>query len=182
MFPSQWSFLDFVFIVIILVSIFFALLKGLARELISLTALIGGFILAVFFYRLPAALVKEFSRTETIANLIGFIFIFFGCLLAGAVAAFLINRFIKAASLKWVDRLMGGIFGLLRGWAVASILVVALIAFPVRNDFMARSVMAPYLLAGARIAVYCVPQKLKDQFNEQYLKVVAAWNRNRSAQ
>ena len=112
----------------------------------------------------------------------GFIVIFFGCLLAGAVASFLINRFIKAASLKWADRLLGGVYGLLRGWAIASILVVALIAFPIRDDFMARSVMAPYLLAGARIAVYCVPRKLKDQFNEQYMKVVAAWNQNRSTE
>jgi len=177
---SQWSFLDLLFIVIFVVSIAFALLKGLARELISLAALIGGFILAVFFYNIPAALFKEFSKTESIANLLGFIIIFFGCILVGAVASFLVNRLIKAASLKWADRLLGGVFGLLRGWAIASILVVALIAFPVRDDFMAKSVMAPYLLTGARIAVYCVPQKLKDQFNEQYMKVVQAWKQNRS--
>ena len=133
---SQWSFMDFLFILIILVSVVFALLKGLARELISLTALIGGFILAVFFYRLPAGLFREISKTESIANLIGFLIIFFGCILIGAVAAYLVNRLIKAASLKWADRLMGGIFGLLRGWAIASILVVALIAFPIRDDFL----------------------------------------------
>ena len=180
--PIQWSFPDFLFIVIIVVSIVFALLKGLARELISLAALIGGFILAVFFYPVPARLFKEFSKTDAIANLIGFVIIFFGCILIGAAASFLVNRFIKAASLKWADRLLGGIYGLLRGWAIASILVVALIAFPIRDDFMARSVMAPYLLAGAKIAIYCVPQKLKDQFNEQYMKVVQAWKQNRSVE
>jgi membrane protein required for colicin V production len=178
---SQWSFLDGLFIIIFLVSIVFALMKGLAREIISLAALIGGFILAVFFYQIPAGIFKDLSKTDTIANLIGFIIIFFGCILIGAIASFLINRFIKAASLKWIDRLLGGIFGLLRGWAVASILVVALIAFPIRDDFLARSTLAPYLLAGAKIAVYCVPQKLKDQFNEQYMKVVQAWEKNRSS-
>ena len=177
---SQWSFLDSLFIIIFLVSIVFALMKGLAREIISLAALIGGFILAIFFYHVPAGLFRDFSKTDAIANLIGFIIIFFGFILIGAVASFLVNRFIKAASLKWFDRLLGGIFGLLRGWAIASILVVALIAFPIRNDFLAQSTMAPYLLAGARIAVYCVPQKLKDQFNEQYTNVVQAWKKNRS--
>ena len=177
---AQWSYMDFLFIIIIVVSIVFALLKGLARELISLAALIGGFILAVFFYHIPASLFKEFSKTEAIANLIGFLIIFFGCILIGAVASFFVNRFIKAASMKWIDRLLGGIYGLLRGWAIASILVVALIAFPIRDDFMTKSVMAPYLLAGARMVVYYVPQKLKDQFNEQYMKVVAAWKQNRS--
>ena len=179
---SQWSFLDFLFILIFLVSIFFALLKGLAREIISLAALIGGFILAVFFYHVPAGLFKDFSKTDAIANLIGFVTIFFGCILIGAVAAFIVNRLIKAASLKWADRLLGGIFGLIRGWVIASILIVALIAFPIQDNFLARSAMAPYLLAGARIAVYCVPQKLKDQFNEQYMKVVQAWNQKWSSE
>jgi membrane protein required for colicin V production len=178
---SQWSFLDVLFIIILLVSIIFALMKGLARELISLAALIGGFILAVLYYYIPAGMFKEFSKTEAIANLIGFVIIFFGCILIGAIVSFFVNRFIKAAALKWFDRLLGGVFGLLRGWAIASMLVVALIAFPIRDDFMARSVLAPYLLAGARIAVYCVPQKLKDQFNEQYLKALHTWSQTRSA-
>lgn len=179
---GEWSFLDFLFILIILVSVVFALLKGLAREIISLAALIGGFILAVFFYHIPAGLFREFSKTEAIANLLGFVIIFLGCILIGAVAAFLVNRLIKAASLKWADRLLGGIFGLLRGWAIASILVVALIAFPIRDDFLARSAMAPFLLAGARVAIYCVPQSLKDQFNEQYAKVVQVWNQKWSSE
>ena len=176
----QLSFLDVIFAAIFIVSIAFALLKGLAREIISLAALIGGFILAMFFYHIPAGVVEEFSKTDAIANLIGFVFIFFGSILIGAVAAFLVNRFIKAASLKWIDRLLGGVFGLLRGWVIASILVVALIAFPVRDDFLARSALAPYLLAGAKVAVNCVPQTMKDQFNEQYVKVVGAWKKNRS--
>lgn len=177
---SQVSFLDIVFVVIFLVSILFALLKGLAREIISLASLIGGFLLAVFFYGVPANMFKQFSKTDAIANLLGFFVIFFGCILIGAIAAFIVNRFIKAASLKWLDRLLGGVFGLLRAWAIASILVAALVAFPVNENFLSRSAFAPYLLAGARIAVYCVPQKMKDQFNEHYGKVVDSWKKNRS--
>jgi len=91
-----------------------------------------------------------------------------------------VNRFLKAASIKWVDRLLGGVFGLLRGWAICSILVLGLIAFPVRDSVMERSFLAPYMLAGARTAVLLVPQNLKDQFNEQYKKVLEAWNKSRS--
>jgi hypothetical protein len=47
---------------------------------------------------------------------------------------------------------------------------------------MARSVMAPFVLAGARAAIVMVPQTLKDQFNEQYKKVLQAWNESRSEQ
>jgi membrane protein required for colicin V production len=178
---SQWTFLDYVFAGIVLVSIGFALTKGLVREIISLVALIGGFILAVFYYPVVGGKLVEFTRTDSLANFIGFLIIFAGCILIGVIAAFLVNRFIKAASLKWVDRLLGGVFGLLRGWAIASILVVALVAFPIREGMIAQSALAPYLLAGARAAILLVPQTLKDKFNEQYKKVLDAWNHNRGA-
>ncbi len=181
MHPSQWTFLDFLFAGIVVVSTVFALIKGLVREIISLVALIGGFVLAVLYYRVPASWLAEFSRTESIADLLGFLIIFVGCILIGAIAALVVNRFVKAASLKWIDRLLGAIFGLLRGWAISSILVVALIAFPVRENLMAKSFLAPFLLAGARTVVLLVPQGLKDKFNEQYKKVLQTWNENRSA-
>jgi membrane protein required for colicin V production len=177
---SQWTFLDFFFTSVILVSVVFALLKGLVREIVSLVALIGGFFLAVLYYSVPAAWFSEVSRNESVANLIGFFIIFLGCILFGAIISFIVNRFMKAASIKWVDRLLGGVFGLLRGWAVCSILAVGLIAFPIRENMMARSVLAPYILAGARTAIHLVPQSMKDKFDEQYKKVLQTWNERRS--
>lgn len=178
---SQWTFLDCFFAAIVLISIVLALMKGLVREIISLVALVGGFILAVIYYPKLGSRLAEFSRTDSIANFLGFVIIFIACLLLGAIVAFLVNRLLKAASLKWVDRVLGGIFGLLRGWAICSVIVVALIAFPIRENLMARSFLAPYLLAGARTAVLLAPQSLKDRFNEQYKKVLEGWTQNRSA-
>ena len=178
---NQWTFLDLIVVVIVLVSTVFALRKGLARELISLVALFGGLLLAALYYPLVARWFLSAAKTEAVADLIGFVAIFVACLLVGAAAAFVVNRIIKMASLEWIDRLMGGIFGVLRGWAVASILALALIAFPVRQDTLARSMFAPYLLAGARAAVLLVPRELKLKFNEEYHKILEIWNQNRSS-
>jgi membrane protein required for colicin V production len=177
---SQWTFLDFLFAFIILVSVGFALLKGMMREITSLVALIGGFILAILYYSVPAGWLSEISRNESVANLFGFLVIFLGCILIGAIISLIVNRFLKAASLKWVDRLLGGVFGLLRGWAICSVMAIGLIAFPIRENLMARSVLSPYLLAVARAAVHLVPQSLKDKFDEQYKKVLQNWNESRS--
>jgi len=179
--PTHWTFLDFVFLVILLVSTGFALLKGLAREVISLVALLGGFFLAAFYYSWPAGWFMGFTRTESVANLIGFLAIFMLCLLAGAAAAFLVNRFIKMASLQWIDRLLGAVFGLIRGWAIASVIALALIAFPVGEEKMVQSVFAPYLAAGARAAVLLVPQELRLKFEKEYQKILQAWNHDRSS-
>ncbi|HYK91442.1 MAG TPA: CvpA family protein [Acidobacteriota bacterium] len=178
---SQWTFLDFVFALIIVLSTGFALTKGLVRELISLVALVGGFVLAALYHPVTAHWFMEFTRNESVANLIGFMLIFLGCIVVGAVAAFLVNRFVKMASLEWVDRLLGAVYGFLRGWAIASIIILALIAFPVRENLLARSYLAPYLLAGARLAAYAVPQDMKSKFNDEYKKVLQQWNQNRSS-
>ncbi len=177
---DQWTFLDIIFIVIILVSTGFALRKGLMREVISLVALIGGLLLAAFYYQAIARLFLDLAKTEAVADLIGFLIIFLATILIGAVAAWLVNRFVKMASLEWIDRLMGGVFGFLRGWAMSSIIALALIAFPVRQEILARSVLAPYLLAGARAAILLVPGSLKLKFYEEYQKILQTWNHNRS--
>jgi membrane protein required for colicin V production len=176
---SQWSLIDFVFAAIILVSTGFALTKGLVREIVSIVALLGGFILAVLYYPIPAAWFRDIFRTEALANLIGFLLIFVGCIAIGAVVAFFINRFLKAAALEWIDRLLGALFGFLRGWLVASIIVLALVAFPVREHLLPHSVLAPYLLAGARAAVLVVPQDLKNRFYDEYKKILQILNEKR---
>jgi membrane protein required for colicin V production len=178
---GQWTFIDFLFVAIILISTIFALRKGLVREVISLVALIGGLLLAAFYYPAIAELFHDITKTAEIANLIGFLAIFLSVILLGAVAAFLVNRFVKMADLQWIDRLLGALFGFLRGWAIASIIALALIAFPVRAGTMVKSVFAPYLLAGARAAVLLVPQHLRNQFNEQYQKILKTWNDDRSS-
>jgi len=178
---SHWTSLDYLCVCILLISIGLAVTKGLVREIVSLVALIGGFILAVLYYHSLGHTLMEFCKTDSIANFLAFVIIFAGCLLIGAVVSLVLNRFMKAASIKWIDRLLGGIFGLLRGWAIASILVLALIAFPLHDNVNSRSVLAPYLLAGARAAVLVVPQDLKEKFYSQYEKILKSWHQQGGA-
>jgi membrane protein required for colicin V production len=179
MHPSQWTFLDFVFALIVLISVVLAVTKGLVREIVSVVALIGGFVLAVLYYPVPAAWFKTLLKTEALADLTGFLVIFVGCLVIGGVISFLINKFVKAASLEWVDRLLGALFGFLRGWLIASIIALALVAFPVQEQLLARSALAPFLLAGARAAVLVVPPELKAKFNQEYKKILDVLNQKR---
>ena len=175
----QWTLLDFIFLLILLVSTVLAVVKGLAREVISLVAVVGGLILAGFFYDVPGAWFERFTSTEALASLLGFFSIFIGCLILGALIAFVVNKFLKIVSLRWADRVLGGVFGFVRGWLIASILALALIAFPVSPDSIAQSNLAPFLLAGSRTVVLLVPSELKERFYSQYQRVVHAWNQNR---
>lgn len=177
---SHWTFLDFLIAIIVVASTIFAMTKGLVREIISFVVLIGGFLLAAFYYQVPGAWFGTFLRSEMLAHLVGFLVIFIGCQLLGALAAFLVNKFVKMAALEWVDRLLGAVFGFLRGWLVCSIIVLGLVAFPVKEDLLARSVLSPYVLAGARAAILLVPRDLKAKFNDEYQKVIQMLNQKKS--
>lgn len=177
---SSWTFFDYAFVIIIVVSTATALTKGLTREIVSLVALIGGFALAVFYYPVVSSWLARYTRTEALADLTGLVSIFVGSLAVGALVAFLINRIVKMASLQWMDRLLGGFFGFIRGWAVASVIVLAFIAFPVWPGMMVRSQLAPFLLAGARTSALLVPKTLKEKFHEEYKKVLEDWNQSRN--
>ena len=103
---DHWTFLDLIFAVIILISTALALTKGLMREIISLVSLLGGFLVAAFYYWKVASFLVSFTKTQDIANLLGFLTIFVGVLLVGALVSFLVNRFLKKTSLEWADRLI----------------------------------------------------------------------------
>jgi membrane protein required for colicin V production len=175
---QYWTLLDFVFVAIAILSTAMAFFKGIARELISLGALIAGFILAALYYPLVGSCIADLTSSESVANLAGFMIIFLSCLVAGGIIAFIVKRTIKMASLDWIDRTLGGIFGFIRGWAICSIIVLALIAFPVRETRLAQSYLGPYVLAGASGAVLMVPQDLKEKFHQGYKRILQALNQS----
>ncbi len=179
---SHWTLLDYFFAAVILISTILALYKGLVRELISLAALVLGFVLAAFYYPAVGAWFADLTSSRAVADFLGFMLIFLLCLILGGLAAFLAKRFVRMASLDWADRALGGVFGFLRGCAFASVVVLALVAFPVRERALARSVLGPYLLAAARAAVLAVPAELKEKFSEGYKHVLEALNQSGETQ
>jgi uncharacterized membrane protein required for colicin V production len=75
---------------------------------------------------------------------------------------------LKKLKVKWLDRLLGGIFGFLRGYLINSVIFLALTAFPVRKSLLLQSSLADFFLAGARILVIFIPEDLKLKFFEAY--------------
>jgi membrane protein required for colicin V production len=174
-FILQMTVLDWIFVVILITSIISSILKGFAREAISLASIVVGLLLASWFYPWAGAFYAAFVKTNDIAWLLGFMTIFLGCVIAGAVIGWLVNRLIKITSLQWFDRLLGAAFGLIRGWLVGAVLFLMLTAFPVKLVSIEKAQFAPYLLAGARVLAIFTPKELKAKFLEGYRKVESLW-------
>ena len=174
---GQISYFDIFFAAVILISTVCAFFKGLFREVIGIGVIILGFTLAVLYYRAPAAKLAGFGCPETAAGLLGFLGIFLGCVLLGTIISYIVNRFLKAVKLKGMDRLLGAIFGFLRGWILSSVLVLALMAFPIQNSFTTRSLLVPYLLGSAGLLIYLTPDYLKEKFEKHSRQIISSWNK-----
>jgi uncharacterized membrane protein required for colicin V production len=85
-------------------------------------------------------------------------------MIVGALAGVLARKLIKTAGIEWFNHFLGGIFGLLRGVLVDSILMMAMMAFAIKADAVRQSVLAPYLTTGTRVIALVMPENLKAQF------------------
>ena len=176
-FISELNVLDWIVVVIVVSSVISSILKGFAREAISLAAVILGFLLASWFYPQAGSLVSAYVKTQEIASLVGFALIFLGILLLGAVISFVVTKFLRVVDLQWFDRLLGAAFGFARGWLVGSVIFLGLTAFPVRLETVQQATLGPYLLLSARVLVVMTPAPLKEQFLEGYDHVRNLWEK-----
>ena len=176
-FVSELNVLDWIVVVIVVSSVISSILKGFAREAISLAAVILGLLLASWFYPQAGSLVLPYVKTQEIASLVGFALIFLGILLAGAVISFVATKFLRVVDLQWFDRLLGAAFGFVRGWLVGSVIFLGLTAFPVQIDTVQQATLGRYLLLSARVLVVVTPAPLKQQFLEGYERVRELWEK-----
>ena len=165
---GTWNWLDWVLAVTVIASVVAAMLKGFVRELIALAALVAAVVVAALGYTRASLWFDDLTRSHEVALGLGFLSLFVGMLIVGALASALAKRLIKTAGLQWFDRFLGGIFGLVRGVVVDCILLMTLLAFNMKPEAVQRSLLAPYVSAGARVIVWAMPADLKAEFQAGY--------------
>jgi membrane protein required for colicin V production len=113
------NWLDIVILIILGISIFSGLKRGLVTSVLSLVGFILGIVLAGNFYQqLGDAL--GFISNRDVANIVAFIFILGVVMVIAAIVAGILKTILKAIMLGWVDHLGGAVFGL-----IASVLTVS---------------------------------------------------------
>jgi len=135
------NWVDIVILIIIGISVFSGLKRGLVTSVLSLIGFILGIVLAGNFYK-QLGNVLGFISNEDVANIVAFIIILGLVMAAAAIIAGILKTILKAVMLGWVDHLGGAVFGLL-----ASVLTIsALLAIVVK--YTDSSVITDSALAG----------------------------------
>lgn len=112
---------DFVFAGILLVSLLLGLWRGLIYEVMALLGWPLAFVLSRMYAGDVAPLLP--LKQESSRVVASYALVFVAVLVVWAVLTWLLSKLLKAAGAGWTDRLLGGLFGILRGGLVVLVLV-----------------------------------------------------------
>lgn len=122
--------IDIVFIIIIVVFMISAAVKGLIKEFFGKAAFIGGIIFAVIFTPKLELYVQSGIKNTTIAKVISFLLIFVIVFLIVKIIQEIISRIFSGEILRGLDRSLGLVFGIIEGIAVVAFILVLMEAQP----------------------------------------------------
>ena len=156
--------LDWMILSIVVASVLMAAGQGFFVELFSLAGAVLGFLLAAWNHGRLAVLFAPYVKSDAIAAAAGFLTIFVVVLFLAGLAGRTVSWMMKLSGLSWFDRTLGAIFGLLRGVVVATVVVMALLAFVPESRVTTGSALGPYLIATGRMVSKMAPAEMRDRF------------------
>ena len=163
---------------ILLTSLIAALRNGVTKEIVRIVALLVGVIGGMWFYERLALELAPYIPNSAAANFAAFAAIVVGCLMLGAVLAWILDKVWGFAGLRWFDRLLGAGFGFVRGMLIATALVLGIVAFaPVAGAerTVASSTLAAWVLHGASAVSFAAPSELRQAYDSGFERVRDAW-------
>ena len=115
---------DWLLLAVIALSTVMGLMRGLVVEVLSLVVWVAAFWLA-FVYGGHVSTLFEGSIASPAARMfLSYAALFVAALVIGGIVTWLIGRLLKFSGLGGIDRLLGLLFGLVRGAALACVLVL----------------------------------------------------------
>jgi membrane protein required for colicin V production len=156
---------DWLFAAIIILSVLVAAAQGFFLEVFSLAGVVVGFLLAAWEYTTVAGWMT-FINPPWAADLVAFFVVFVVVtILAGAIGR-IVSWGMKQVGLRWVDRVLGAAFGIVRGLLVVTVIVMATAAFAPNALWLRQSQTAPYFLVIGRGASWLAPAEVRNRVRE----------------
>ncbi|MGV6850896.1 MAG: CvpA family protein [bacterium] len=160
---SALSWLDWVIVAVIGASALVSLIRGFIREAMSLVVWVLAIWLAFHYVDEVQVLLEGHIELPSARTAVAFSGIFIAVLAVGGLATFLISKLVESTGLSSTDRLLGMIFGALRGVAlvVLFVLVAGLTPMP-KDPWWQNSTLVGHFERLAEWASDYLPESVKD--------------------
>jgi membrane protein required for colicin V production len=157
---------DWLIVVVIALNVVLAAMHGFFAEALSMAGLVVGYIVAAWQYQRLAGWLLSFLNSELMAEIFGFLIIFFAILIVFGIAGRIARRLMKEVGLSGFDRFLGALLGLLKGALAVAVVLMGMTAFTPTSSMLEKSELAPYFLVVGRAAMWLAPSELRAKFNE----------------
>ncbi len=126
---------DLIFLVILGFFFILGVWKGFFREVLGLVGVVGGIFLGIVgFAPLSNLLAQHISGVPAaVWPILSFLLIFVAVYLASRVTASFLSRLTRLLKLSWLNRLLGGVVGALKGGFLISVVLLILGFLPIQS-------------------------------------------------
>ncbi len=137
--------IDYAIIIVIALSTLISLTRGFVREAFSLAIWIAAFFIASWFYQ---DLAVYFTRFEDVMvrNGLAAVCLFVVTLIVGSLVNFLLGKLVAGTGLTGTDRVLGLVFGAIRGVLIVTLVLFMIDSFTAlaASDWWQQSVLIPH--------------------------------------
>lgn len=155
---------DIVLIVVLVLTTFMGLRRGVISMVLPLAGIIIGIVLAGHYHGAVSGWLP-IDNTEY-AGWAGYAIIIVAVLIVSVILAGILRRFIRLVLLGWVDRLGGAFFGLVLGGLFCGAALAACVKFGLGLDFIQDSGIARLLLDYFPAVLDLLPGEFGDAVRE----------------
>lgn len=141
--------IDGIILVIILLSVIIGLFRGFLMEAIALISWILAIWIAIRFSESMTVFVPSGVESSMLRLVIAFVALFVVVLIAGKILSFVVSKLASKTGLTGTDRILGFVFGALRGGVIVTVLALLAQSFTDMEEqpWWAESISLPFFEA-----------------------------------
>ncbi|HLJ46504.1 MAG TPA: CvpA family protein [Bryobacteraceae bacterium] len=158
---------DIAIMAVVVASVASGVCRGFTRSALGAVAFFAAVILGFWFYIPVSFWLRQYIHNKEAAGAVGFGLIFMGVAMVGGIAERISSRLVRSVHLTWLDRILGGAFGLAYGCFMATILVLTFMTFAPRPvpKVVAGSRCFPYFENAAQMLSNATPYEVREGYN-----------------
>ncbi|MCF6225223.1 MAG: CvpA family protein [Xanthomonadales bacterium] len=160
----EWP--DYIIFAILGLSVLMGFFRGFLRETLSLAIWATAFWVAFTFTEDVVPLLADGIALPSARAAIAFAMLFLAALILGGLLSWIIGHLVEKTGLSGTDRMLGGVFGVLRGVALVVLLLLLAGFTPLPKDpWFQQSKMIQNMLPLAEWSVGFIPESLRSHIS-----------------